>query len=111
MFRRALLALGHQVLEASDGREGIRVYEAHAVDLVITDILMPDGEGLQCILDLRRIDPSARVIAISGGARYASMDVLDVARRFGGPAHVSEALRSWQVLEAVQETLDDSRAA
>ncbi len=81
--REALEAVGHEVLVAPDGMEGARIYRKQPVDLVITDILMPEKEGLECILELRRLNPALRVIAISGGLRSGTIDVLDVARRFG----------------------------
>jgi two-component system response regulator (stage 0 sporulation protein F) len=111
LLRRALEAAGHRVLEARDGREGVRAYTAESPDLVITDIVMPDQEGLQCIREMRQLDPEVRIIAISGAARYQSMDVLDIARHFGARHAFRKPFDLTQLLAAVQETLNDSRAA
>lgn len=111
MLRKALESAGHEVLEASDGKEGVRIYREQPADLVIMDILMPEREGLESILELRRLDPAVRVIAVSGGIRFPEMDVLDVARHLGARRTFSKPFDLAQVLTAVQEELDDRRAA
>ncbi|MEI6226203.1 MAG: response regulator, partial [Deltaproteobacteria bacterium] len=60
---------GCTVLCASTGNEVVRMARRQHVDLVITDVIMPDGDGLDVILDLKRCRPQARVLAISGGGR------------------------------------------
>ena len=111
MLREALELSGHEVLEARDGKEGIRVYQKQPADLVITDILMPEKEGLECILELRRIDPAVRVIAISGGLRSHTMDVLRVARGFGACRTFWKPFDLAKVVAAVHEELEGRRAA
>ena len=111
MLREALELSGHEVLEASNGQEGVRVYQEHPADLVITDILMPEKEGLGCILELRRLDPDVRVIAISGGSRLHSMDVLEVARRCGARRTFWKPFDVGKVVAAVREELEGHGAA
>ena len=98
-------------MEASNGKEGIRVYQKQPADLVITDILMPEREGLGCILELRKLDPTVLVIAISGGSRLHTMDVLDVARRFGASRTFWKPFDVDKVVAAVREELEGRRAA
>ena len=74
---------GHQILLARDGREGVQMFEQHPVDLVITDILMPEQEGIETIQMLIRSRPGTRVIAISGGGQRGGADYLRMAKDFG----------------------------
>ena len=111
MLREALELLHHEVQEAKNGEEGVRLYQTQPSDLVITDILMPEKEGLECILELRRINPAVRVIAISGGSRFHAMDVLDVASRLGATRTFRKPFDLGEVVAAVQEELEGRRAA
>ncbi len=111
MLRKALERSGHEVVEASNGKEAVRIYQSQPTDVVITGILMPEKEGLECILELRPLDPAVRVIAISGGSRLYTMDVLDVARRFGAQRTFWKPFDLARVITAVQEELADRRAA
>jgi CheY-like chemotaxis protein len=82
-LRLALVGLGFAVTEAKDGLEGIRCYKKDKFDLVITDLVMPGKEGLETIRELRQLDPTVRIIAISGGGRAGHGDYLPLARAFG----------------------------
>lgn len=70
-IRRLLRTLfekdGHEVLEASDGNIGLRLYRDDPADIVITDLIMPEKEGIETIMELRREYPEVKIIAISGG--------------------------------------------
>jgi len=80
---RILERKGYQVLVASDGLRGLRMFRSEQPDLVITDIIMPEKEGLETIREIRCECPDAKIIAISGGARIGNMDFLDVAGKLG----------------------------
>ena len=77
---------GHAVLMATNGREGLEVFGAERPDLVITDVLMPDMEGIETIRELRRIAPELKIVVISGGGRVNNVDYLELARKFGAAA-------------------------
>ena len=83
---QALEDEGHAVLMATNGREGLEVFAAERPDLVITDLLMPDKEGIETIRELRRIVPDVKIVVISGGGRVNNVDFLEVARKFGAAA-------------------------
>jgi two-component system, chemotaxis family, chemotaxis protein CheY len=61
---------GHEVLQAENGNDATKLLTENRVDLLITDISMPDCDGLELIARARRIQPGARVMAISGGGRF-----------------------------------------
>jgi DNA-binding NtrC family response regulator len=58
---------GHEVLDAPNGKEGMRIFEEHGADLVVTDIVMPEKEGIETIKELHEGNPDLKIIAISGG--------------------------------------------
>ena len=66
MLCEALTGEGYQVQEASDGRQGIKLYENHPTDIVITDLVMPGKEGLEMIVEIKKLDSKVKIIAISG---------------------------------------------
>ena len=79
----ALEHLGYRVTEAVNGYEGIKVVEADPPDLVLTDIIMPEQDGLQTIVEMRRRFPTIRIIAISGGGAMSPDDLLRVSKKLG----------------------------
>ena len=84
MLNQTLRILGHEVEQAFDGAEGVRLCEAAPPDVVLTDILMPNQDALQTIRQLRRACPGVQIIAMSGGSRLlGDMDALPIAMRFG----------------------------
>ena len=84
MLKQALTLLGHEVAQAFDGREGVQLCHASPPDVVLTDILMPNQDGLQTIRELRRTCPEVWIIAMSGGSRtWPELDALPFAARFG----------------------------
>jgi len=101
MLKRA----GHEVVEAPDGIEGIRLYREKQPQLVITDIVMPKKEGLETILDLRREDPQVKIIAISGGGRVGPESYLDIAEGFGANRILTKPFNNKELLEAIHDLL------
>ena len=69
LLRENLELEGHTVIEARNGQEGLDLFQQAGADLVITDILMPEKEGLAVLMELRNAHPPVNVIAISGGGR------------------------------------------
>lgn len=82
----ALEGAGHVVRQAANGVEGLRRYHEQPADLVITDIVMPEKEGLDTIRDLHRDFPQARIIAMSGGLAHDPKLYLHMAEKFGAAA-------------------------
>ena len=100
LVQRLLTSAGHSVVIAGDGKSAREAVRQHRFDLVITDVLMPDGDGLDLIGDLKLAQPGARVLAISGGGRYVDGDdCLKMARGLGAHAAMMKPF-DWQGLQA-----------
>jgi CheY-like chemotaxis protein len=102
LIRETLEQAGYHVHEASDGKEGLTRYRQSPADLVIMDILMPDQDGLESILTLRREFPEARIMAITGGSDMIGiLNFLDVARMLGARRTLQKPFEMQQLLDAV----------
>lgn len=99
---------GFEVGLAETGARGLGSAAARAPELVITDILMPEKEGLETILELRRSFPTLPIIAISGGSPRMSFDVLDAARRFGAARTFTKPFDPFDLVATVRELLSES---
>ena len=82
-IRKILLSAGHDVVEAENGEVATDLCMSEAFDLVVTDILMPEKEGIETIMDLKRHNPDQKIIAISGGGRDRYQGYLQTATEFG----------------------------
>ena len=105
MLQLMLERLGHETTQASDGREGVAAHQDAPFELVITDILMPGGEGLETIQDLRRVHPEVKIIAISGGGRTGALDFLDVAEKLGAHRTLQKPFGLDDLTQAVETLL------
>jgi two-component system, chemotaxis family, chemotaxis protein CheY len=74
---------GYEIATAEDGVRGMAMFCSEQPDLVITDIIMPEQEGIQTITEMRRAKPDAKIIAISGGGRIGNTDFLQIALVLG----------------------------
>ena len=83
LLKRAMEYAGFEVETARDGREGQRFFNTDSCDLVITDIIMPEQEGMETITFLRKNHPEVKVIAISGGGRIGPESYLPAALELG----------------------------
>ena len=96
---------GYRVLTAADGRKGLRVYHEQQVDLVITDVLMPELDGLEVVRTLRRLDTAIPIIAMSGGGDR-DLDFLIEATEFGATRTLSKPFRLEDLVGMVHDLLD-----
>lgn len=106
LIRETLEQAGYDVQEARDGKEGLERYRAKPADLVIMDILMPDQDGLESIMTLRREFPASRVIAITGGSDMIGiLNFLDVAKMLGARRTLQKPFEMRTLLEAAAAEL------
>ena len=110
MLKQTLEREGYEVVEASNGDEGIRLYRENPADLIITDILMPKKEGLETIIELKRDFPDVKIIAISGGGRISPKEYLSMAKKLGARYTFSKPVEREKLLAAVRELIKESRA-
>lgn len=97
-----LRAAGHRVHDADCGDAAVRILQERHLDLVITDVLMPDGDGLDVITQARRLSSVPRVIAISGGGRYMTgTDCLRVAQGMGADGVLMKPFNRAQLFAAI----------
>jgi len=107
MLRIVLEQSGHEVLEAGHGKEALRLQQISPADLVITDLLMPEQDGIEVIMALRLEAPQLKVIAMSGGGRFKQTELL----RMAGPLGAIAILRKPFDLDAMLETVRKALAA
>src|ERR1700687_5518075 len=103
MLSDALTRAGYQVQEASDGQQAINLYSSHPTDLVITDLVMPGKEGLEMIVEFKRLYPKGKIIAISGAGSVGGY--LKMAKAFGAQRVLAKPFSEEEILEAVSEVL------
>jgi len=104
-IRSSLELEGHQVREASNGREAIDMLDGYKPDLMITDILMPEKEGIETIMEVRQKYADIKIIAISGGVRTENMDFLKIAKRLGADLALPKPFGRQQLLTLVNQLL------
>lgn len=106
LVRQWLETLGHHVVCVGSGRELAALLETRPFDLVITDIIMPNGDGFEAILALKKHQPGAGVIAMSGGGSYLPADdCLRVAKGLGANQVLFKPFKRQQLLDAVSAAM------
>jgi len=108
MIKKMLEKAGYEVSVALNGIEGMKLFEKDKHDLVITDIIMPEKEGLETIFELRRLYPQLKIIAISGGGRISPDGYLPGAKLLGANMVFQKPLVQKDFLNAVATLLNES---
>jgi DNA-binding response OmpR family regulator len=106
MLKNMLETEGYDVLEASDGGQGVQIFGETHPDLVITDIVMPDQEGIQTILEIRQKDNRVPIIAVSGSGQLGSTDYLVAAEALGAIRTFSKPFEREEMISAIREVLN-----
>ena len=96
---------GHTVIEAVDGRQGVYLFCERSPDLVITDIIMPDKEGLETITELRAKKQDVKIVAISGGGYGDADGYLVMAKALGARATLTKPFKMAELLAVSEEVL------
>ena len=99
---------GYEVKSALDGKRGLKLLDAHLFDLIVTDIVMPEIEGLEMIQVIRAINKTIPIIAISGGGRISPEGYLEMAQAFGANYTFQKPFHKDPFLDAIRDCLKDS---
>jgi len=111
LVRQWLVTAGHTVVAVGSGSEAIQAMQQGHFDLVVTDVLMPDGDGVDLITEIRKTLPTVRIVAISGGGRYTEgSDYLELAKAIGAHAAVLKPFTLAQLQQGIDAAMS-ARAA
>ena len=108
MLKTMLEKAGYNdIEEAANGSIGMKLFRQHPFDLVITDIIMPDKEGIEIIAELTRDYPRIKIIAMSGGGRIGPQSYLDMAKHLGASRTLAKPFKHSDLIDVVQELLNE----
>ena len=97
---------GYETITASGGKDAIEIYRENPADLIITDLLMPEKDGLETIMELRRDSKDVKIIAMSGGGKIDPETYLQIAKTVGAVKTLAKPIRIKELLKTVQEALE-----
>ncbi len=106
MMERTLIQAGYEAVTAANGRKALAIYNQDTIDLVITDVFMPDMEGTETVIRMKEINPKIKIIAISGGGSRTNFDYLDTMKEFGALRTFEKPFDSKDLLGAIRELLE-----
>jgi CheY-like chemotaxis protein len=107
MLKMSLLRRSFSVLEAENGKEAIAHFKPLITDLVVTDLIMPEEDGLKVVIKLRELKPSIQIIAISGGGKVGPGSYLNLAKALGADAIYSKPFSINDLIEKIEQLLDN----
>jgi CheY-like chemotaxis protein len=100
LLKEVLESEGYEIQAASSGKEALQSHARSPPDLILTDIVMPDTEGIEMIMKIRKSDPNVKIVAMSGG------DYLDMAKKLGADCTLTKPFSNQALLDAVKATLE-----
>lgn len=103
LWERALALAGFTVRTAASGARGIEIATTERVDVVITDIVMPDKDGIETLLEIRSARPDMKVLAVSGGGEFLNASYVDIADRLGADATLRKPVSIGHLCRVVAE--------
>ncbi|MBV9510014.1 MAG: response regulator [Caulobacteraceae bacterium] len=109
MMKSVLTRAGHEVIEATDGVDGMAKFRAEAPDLIVSDIMMPHRDGIETIQTIRDINAAVAVVAISGGGLRAGELYLSIAKELGADVVLQKPFRAAELAKAVETALGSGR--
>ncbi len=105
LFRVMLERDGYRVTDVANGLLGLEAHAQDPADLIITDMFMPEKEGIETIMEVRKNDADVKIIAISGGGTQGSLDYLTIAKALGAARTLPKPVTREQLLTSVREVL------
>lgn len=107
MLEQTLRDAGHEVQLAADGKSGMELNRAKPVNLVVTDLYMPEQEGVETIMELHRDFPEIAIIAMSG--KHGAGSLLSATKRLGATLTLEKPFQPNELLAAVEDVLRDRK--
>jgi DNA-binding NtrC family response regulator len=109
LLTRALTQAGYEVVAVANGDEGTRACRQQSFDMVVVDMVMPEKDGLETMMEIRRGSPKARIIAMSGAPRAPIMDPLSLAMKLGAVAILTKPFTPDEFIGSVVQHLSQPR--
>jgi len=109
MLKTSLQRRNFSVFEALNGKDAIQHFKPTITDIVVTDLIMPDEDGLKVIMKLRQLKPSLKIIAISGGGKAGPGSYLNLARMLGADAVYSKPFAMSDLLSKIEELMNSEQ--
>jgi CheY-like chemotaxis protein len=106
LLKNILVLEGHDVECASNGNEALGLSRRSAFDLVVTDLIMPEKEGIEMMMDLRKESPKLKIIAMTGGGFGSADDYLSFARALGAVKTLAKPFTRNEILEAISSSFE-----
>jgi CheY-like chemotaxis protein len=106
MLKMSLLRRNFTVFEAENGKSAISHFKPLITDLVVTDLIMPEEDGLKVVIKLRELKPSLKIIAISGGGKVGPGSYLNLAKALGADAIYSKPFSINDLIAKIEQLLD-----
>ncbi len=103
MLKMILEEKGYEVSTAFNGNEGLSLFKENKFDLIVTDIYMPEKEGMETIKEIRSIDPNIKIIAMSGGGKYKEFIYLQFTKDLGADRIFKKPFDNRELLQAISE--------
>jgi CheY-like chemotaxis protein len=109
MLKVSLHRRKYTIFEAQNGRDAITHFKPSVTDLVVTDLIMPEEDGLKVIMKLREIKPSIKIIAISGGGKAGPGSYLNLAKALGADVIYSKPFSVNDMIKKISELLENEQ--
>jgi CheY-like chemotaxis protein len=109
MLKMMLLRRNFTVLEADNGKSAITHFKPLLTDIVVTDLIMPEEDGLKVVIKLRELKPSIKIIAISGGGKVGPGSYLNLAKALGADAVYSKPFSLNDLVAKIEQLLDNEQ--
>lgn len=107
MLKRTLEREGYETAVAENGKRGMELARSSAPDLVITDLVMPEKEGIETIIELKKEYPGLQIIAISGAGNSGPEDYLKLAKHLGSSYTFAKPFPREELIKVVKELLEE----
>ena len=108
-MKLSLLRRNFTVFEADNGKSAIAHFKPTITDLVVTDIIMPEEDGLKVVIKLRELKPTIKIIAISGGGKVGPGSYLNLAKALGADAIYSKPFSISDLITKIEQLLDSEQ--